>query len=97
MKACSALGLKIRLQDCAQTKITLHRISGSLIPDVDVNGQTWTIGRYIEHAFSMRSRPNIGVHVAVLDEVTLFLCHHCFTNTGCCSWKILHRAWFVCA
>ena len=69
VKACNALGMKFRNRDCAHTTIKLLRMSGAVIPDKEINGQSWTIGRYVEHAFSNRSHPNIGVHVATLEEV----------------------------
>ena len=70
MKACDVLG--VRTGDRRRpTKITLLRMSGAVIPDTTINGLSWTIGRYVEHTFSARSRPTIGVHIALLDDVSL--------------------------
>lgn len=63
IKACHSLDMKVS----RNSKLTLLRMSGSIIPDKDIGGQLWTIGRYVKQAFSSRSCNNIGV--AIVDTV----------------------------
>ncbi len=69
VKACSMLGIKTAGSGYS-SKITLLRMSGAVIPNKEINGQMWTIGRYVDYAFSTRSNPNIGLHVHCVDKVS---------------------------
>lgn len=62
VKACGVLGMKAH-DRTRPTKFTLLRLSGAVIPNSKINGETWTLGRYVELVFSTCSRPNIGVHI----------------------------------
>ena len=54
IKAASGLDMKTS----GNTKLTLLRMSGSVISDMDIDGHFWTIGRYVEQVFSSRSCRN---------------------------------------
>ena len=79
LKACYALGMIER--GCAQPNCLLLRMSGAVIPNKDVNGRTWTIGNYVDYAFSARSRANIGVYVQS-DSVSWYI-------TKCVSFRLI--------
>lgn len=81
-KACYALG--VAEHGSAPPKCLLLRMSGAVIPNKDINGRTWTIGKYVDHAFAPRSRANIGVFVEP-ESVSTMHCHS--KSTMVCNWS----------
>ena len=61
VKACNALGIGTRHRHNAE--FILLRLSGTIIPHKEIEGEEWTVGKYVERIFLRKSRPNLGVFV----------------------------------
>ena len=61
IKACNALGIGTRHRHNA--KFILLRLSGTIIPHKEIEGEEWTVGKYVERIFLRKTRPNLGVFV----------------------------------
>ena len=58
LKACTALEIATHHHNA---KFILLRLSGAIIPKREIEGEEWTIGKYVEITFSGKTRLNLGV------------------------------------
>ena len=76
LTACTALGIATQHHNA---KFILLRLSGAIIPKKEIEGEEWTIGKYVEVTFSEKTRPNLGVFVQ-LESVSEWTYTHCNYN-----------------